>query len=415
MKHQPATANPAFEIAAPPVLSRLRETLAGVLEALPGGLVHRPADLQRALEIGTTPAWQIFRVATAPDPLVAASLVPGPGPMKRFLGAAARRGVPPEALKAASEAYQAFRHLVTTHAGDRGSFDSLIAVSSGSAVDPVVLQHKRAAFRAASHFWGAQAKATLHAAIVQQGSEAPESTCDVLNLSGHVGLRRFHPETPLILNTFKIDQDDYNPEHVVPRAYRAEPLAAPDELVEGVPLLKDFCSAPLPPLRQHIGTSGEAWTEMMAAGVGNESAVTYFLAYIHRNFPAPEQETEPRIQNQSWIRIPTEVIIRDVLFPRGRYRPTRWKAEVFADRTRTTLATPSRLAEMDRLFVQESVVHVGSGLAALRIPEVPGYAKMARLVCERAGWDPESFDVYRCRAEYPIVGAVLLLSFELEE
>ena len=46
-------------------------------------------------------------------------------------------------------------------------------------------------------------------------------------------------------------------------------------------------------------------------------------------------------------------------------------------------------------------------------PDVPRYPELVRYALDRAGFDAEKFDVYRCRVEYPVMPSTVALTWEL--
>src|SRR5262245_7513178 len=98
---QPAV--PAFEHDVRQASRQTGAALAALLEAIPpAGHIRKPADLERALKLSTTLAWQVFRAANAGESLIDAANLPGPGAMKKVFQAAARRKVPGRIIAAAT-------------------------------------------------------------------------------------------------------------------------------------------------------------------------------------------------------------------------------------------------------------------------------------------------------------------------
>src|SRR5687768_17024806 len=143
---EPSTDAP-FEQQATVVLRRLRAAVSAVIEAVHGAdSIARAADLQRALDIRSTLAWQVYRLAYAAGPLAEGSAIPGTSAMNRFFRAAAARGAPAPVVSAAKQAVAEFKTVVQAYAGDRSAFDSMLSSIHGSGAAQVDLQHKRAAF-----------------------------------------------------------------------------------------------------------------------------------------------------------------------------------------------------------------------------------------------------------------------------
>ena len=72
-----------FTVEVAQVLGRLRSTFADILAAVPGP-VSNPTDLHRTLRTDMKLSWQVFKVATAIDPLAAGPHVPTPASTQTF-------------------------------------------------------------------------------------------------------------------------------------------------------------------------------------------------------------------------------------------------------------------------------------------------------------------------------------------
>lgn len=136
---------------------------------------------------------------------------------------------------------------------------------------------------------------------------------------------------------------------------------------------------------------------------------------VRRNLPSPLLEEVPEIGLRSWIRIPGEVMVYDILLPRALDRPLRKEVAVYTDRSRTSLSAPLALTQDDLLCVEETVTYRGSGASVLNIPEMPRYREAVEYAMGRMGWNLEDYDVYRCRVEYPVVQSVARISLYLEK
>jgi hypothetical protein len=74
---------------------------------------------------------------------------------------------------------------------------------------------------------------------------------------------------------------------------------------------------------------------------------------------------------------------------------------------------PDNYTERQALPVPVKVDRLGVGSNAVATPDVPQYPEMLAYLCERAGWDPERFEVFRCRVQYPILNSVVAVRFQL--
>ncbi len=404
-----------FERQATAVLHRLRASLSVLIGAVPSvGELRKAADLQRALGIGSTLAWQVYKLAHARDPLAEASSVPRAGGMKRLFEAAARRGVPAEHIEASAAAIQEFDELVKVHAGDRAAFDSMVSGLTDEGSQLADAQQKRAAFRANSYLWGVQARTQLKCSILSPSSSSSTSM-DLLQLQGYVSLRRFRRAIPLLISGIGLMDDDEHKHNILP-PYRREPLVGDGAAAQGALLLTEFCSQPPPEIRTRRSEAGDVQTELVACGVGNESAVTYMFGDVVRSLPGPySDDTRPGLAGHAWVRVPAEVLIHDVLIHEEAFGVLTPKTSVYGDHNRSPGASAFDLSEANLLGVKESAVYMGKGPSVLQTLDVPRYPEMAQYAFDRLGWDGEKFDVYRCRVAYPVMPSSVVVRFELPE
>ncbi len=402
-----------FERQATAVLHRLRASLSVLIGAVPSaGELRKAADLQRALGIGNTLAWQVYKLAHARDPLAEASSVPRAGGMKRLFEAAARRGVPAKHIEASTAAIQEFDELVKVHAGDRAAFDSMISGLSDEGSQLADAQQKRAAFRANSHLWGVQARTQLKCSILSLSSSSSTSM-DLVQLQGYVSLRRFRRAVPLLISGIRLTDDGER--NILP-PYSREPLVGDGAATQGALLLPEFCSQPPPEIRTRRSEAGDVQTELVAFGVGNESAVTYMVGDVVRSLPGPySDDATPALAGHAWIRVPAEALIHDVLVHEEAFGVLTPKTFVYGGHNRSTGTSAFDQSEANLLGVKESTVYMGKGPSVLQTLDVPRYPEMAQYAFDRLGWDGEKFDVYRCRVEYPVMPSSVVVQFDLPE
>ena len=281
----PARSQP-FDEQAVEVLGRLRAALAAAIADMPGS-IRRAADLQKAVKIDMKLSWRIFKLAHASDPMSAGQYVPGAANIKTFVRAAARVGVKEELLTAIESAAVDFERFVLAHAGDRSTFDSMIsAFASDEDADQTNLQQRRAAFRANRHVWGLQATTQVKCVFTDVGDDPAKVNVAVID--GFVALRQLRRDAPLIVTCARVADDCGAPLPVM-----REPIDPRAVSEHGLSLFTDFCSAPVPQLREVRAAAGFVYGELVSLGVGNTGAVTCFTGWRARNvasrYRAPEQ------------------------------------------------------------------------------------------------------------------------------
>ena len=388
-------------------LTRLRSDLSEVIAAIPD-VVRKGADLHRALHIDRTLSWKVFKIASAVDPVAAGPHVPSRGNLRSFLRAAAKQGVPERLIEAASNSADEFEKMVTRHAGDRPTFDSMVsALGSEETAEQLNLVHRRQAFRAQRHILGVHAETHLKF-VAMQPSDDP-MWLDGVRVEGFVGLRQLRDNAPLIISYSGTRNDDGSVVEV-----KREPLESVSE-PHGVALLRDFCSKPLPELRAVQAQAGIVVGEIVSRDIGKCAAVTCMEGHLARK-PVQRYSTEGNRKGGSAIavRTPVEVAILDLLLHEDTYGPIEPSVFVHAEHA-GEMPWDGLIHGRHRLPTHHSVVYLGKGPTALHTPDIPRHAEMARHVFKRVGWEAERFDVYRCRIEYPVMPSSIGVAFDLPD
>lgn len=401
---------PLFRDEAEGVFSRVRSATGEILAALPG--VRRPSDLRDALKIDYRLSWRLFKVAedgVGNELFAIGSHIPGTVAMGRFLDRAKCHGIPHELIQAARDAGAEFDALVKRHAPNRAAFDAMVAAAGGWNANRLDWEHKRALYRAAAGVHGIQAHTTMLCAIISPA--AGKDRIDIATLRGMFGIRRLRPNAPLMVTRHSLNADYANK----PVDTNRQPFDLGAYAEHGISLIPEFCSAPLPAIRSsELSAGGQVQIDLVGDDVGLESEVSCVLGHVSRDMPSPyTDDTLPRHRFNLMLRLPAEVLIQDVLIPTELYGSLDPKLLVLTDSSMLELARGHE--ETGLLAIQESVTHLGRGLGVMHTPDVPRYGEMLRYTFGTLGWDPNKFEVYRCRVEYPVMHSVVSMQFELPE
>jgi len=398
-----APAQPPFQHEAQASLDRLRAALAAVVSEIPEP-VGKAADLQRALNIQKTLAWQIYRIATATHPLLEASNLPGPFALERFLKKAQQAGVSSETIARARSACDEVAQLIKAHAGDRDTFDSMVGgLAEDRTAAQIDLQHRRAAFRAQRHMFGVQAGTTV-SLMMFRPAQQPGCVDGVL-VGGHVNLRRFRQDARWILfgRTVASDQHPLGAE-------QAQPLSAEDFERFGAPLLSAFSRMPPGTFRMIQTDQNVRYIEVSAADIGNNSTATYLSGEVWRNVAYTVQDNgEQSLLARARVRLPVEVLYHDVLVHRDLKVDTPPRIDQYGDLRSGDDALSHEHTE--RLPLHETVRPSRRGLDALQATEVPDYPELARYALDQVGWEHDAFELFRFRLAYPVLPSTVVLRF----
>jgi hypothetical protein len=280
--------------------------------------------------------------------------MPSPVSMRKLFNAAAKRRVPDSIIEQASIAFNQFEELISEHAGDRESFASMVSALSSrqDGSSEIDLVQRRAAFKANSHIWGLQARVKMGCFIVRPNTDDP-SFIDAIFLRGVVGLRQLRRDRPFIMSEIALSDSD----GTIRRPAEIERLDTVDSQ-HGINLLRDFCTTPLPTIRNYINEGQRLVTELINSDVGSSAAFSGFLCDVLRK--------------------------SDV-----RYRDEHNHALEF----RSFIDNPFETAASD----------------------YPRYVDMIEYVMERLGWDPSEFESYRYRQAYPVMHSAVVMETPLPE
>ena len=396
----------AFDIDAAQVLGALRTSIANVL-ATAGG-VRKPADLQKSFKLDGTLSWQIFQISGMRGgenaTLSRGANVPSRTSFKRFLEAARAHGIDSAKVERMWTDYERFEHLVDVHAGDRTSFNSMVAAvgSLDEEWDAANAQHLRNAYRSMSHLTGMQAKTKMITTICHPVGEG--SRMDACLIVGYVGLRLLRAAEAV--QVFGIRSTRPTVRETVNR----EPLNLNAE-GDGY-LLAEFATQPLPPLKMKELDAGWLVGVFEQPDVGNLGASTMHFGTVYRNHPLPGQnKVDKEFTADLAVDKPIEVLINDVIVKKGLMQGVKPSAEIFLGNNHSD--SPALPGDLIPLLGNHHVDYLGAGPDVLATPDVPQYPDMVHASAKKLGWDISDYDVWRIRVEYPAYQSTVRMKWQL--
>jgi hypothetical protein len=397
-----------FEADISGAMARVREALATVLDVLPG-TVARPHEVSKALGIDKKLGWQIARIVQEHDPFAAARHVPGAGAARTFLRAARKRGVPTGVLDDVAERLAELEQMVQRHAGDRGSFEMMLPAYAAQDRTTLDVAHKKLAFQGNSYLLGVQARTHL-VALFLNVSDDP-GLIDAVGVHGLVRLRRLRHTVPVIISRTRHSDDDGRARS----GPVSESLDPQTQSEHGAALIPQFCSDPVPRVREHLSADGYVHNELLLEHVGDTAAKTYFGGLISRRaFPRYRDQHNHLGGSHASVRTPAEALVMDLIIREDAFGPIQPEVRTYADHAADP-AVPGPGRERDRLDVVENIEELGRDVGALRCPDVPRYVELGRFVFDRMGWDASGFRVFRARIEYPVLPSSVVIQFNLPE
>jgi len=385
--------------------ARLRDAQAAMTDLLAGAGLDgaRATDVARKLRLDKTLAWKIARFVQEVELGEAARHMPGPGGLEIVLRAAGAQGVPLPRIEAVRQADQRLRDFVDRHAGDRRSFEAMLA---GSAPDErLVLEERRAYYRAGSTIWGVRARVQF-LVLALRPSAHDDGMLDVVQLGGLAGLERLRPDIPWLIRRLRASASDDG--RAVIRV-RREPLDAAGGASSLVP---EYCSQPVPELRQFEGANGWIYHELAPGPVGRRGAVTCVMGEIYRSaLPLRYAPDNTQGRYTLTVRTPVEGVLFDLLIHRTLSHFGRASASVaglLEDR-------PAGAGDACLLSGPQDAHRLGAP-PVVQTPRLASYPDMVAGALARAGWGPlAEFVGYRTEIDYPAAPCDLVMTCPIAE
>jgi len=380
----------------------LSRSLRSSIKAIPNG-PQGPAELARLLGIDKVLASRILKAVSNKDPVAALHLMPGPSPIKRFIKAAGKNGVPGSIQKEALKAVDAFEILIRDEVGDRIALDAIISSWLPEARAEFELRRKQAAFRAMSQIKGAAANISLGASVLHPSADGEH--IDIIWVFGLLGLQRLRPGSPV-----KFASRRFSSEKNLRLPCTLDRV--PVEGLEGL-RLNDFCSTPLAKLDVH--RVGEV-VHYSLADNGFKPRSETDLVFAEANFDEmpryiPKEEARKR---HTFVEIatPAKTLVFDTLAHRDVFPNLDPSLVIYDTALEGVADINDPVRDIDRMDMIESIQHMGWGTDRFRSRDVPNYAELLRTVCRKLDWDGSQFRGYRCRIDYPIYGSQVAMTWD---
>lgn len=386
------------------MLQPLRKALKGMLSEW--GSPATLGTLHRMSGAGRTICWQVFRIVQAEDLAAEARHAPTPASLKRLLAAARGGGVSQETVDEVNRCAEAFRQFTKGHARDRAAFESLVvgAAQEAGGGEQILVAQRRAAYRAMSHIWGIQTDFGGTVTMVRR-PETGEGL-DMAQLLLHRGVRRLRPDSVMSLGGRHVNASGTTKgERTAMEAFDPEA-----EKVYGVPIVPQFCTAPLPEIERVELPTGWVWYNMAGRSVGMQSTQEWTYGGITRNAPLMEDEGGRKLFHSTMVsnRKPLAHWVADLLVHRPTLGGVKPELMVYQHTEGDYSQATARRAQ--QFAIGERLVRVGSA-ARLEMVEYPRYQELTEYLASKTGWLLEEFDVYRFRMPYPIFGSAMRVYF----
>lgn len=388
----PSSRRNSFQTEAVEAVTLVRDSFARIIELkCPGS--KAVTALTDAFGIHRKLAWQVSKVAYAEDPFAAARHMPPAKSLDVWLTAARMAGVPGGLIDAARDAGARFEALAGAHASSRAEFEMLLESCGSGSDDSSDARWRQQAFLGNSYTWGAHCRTLMAICVLMPSDDRPHHF-HAVQVRGLIGFRQTRPAVRWIVNQSVVADDLARTTPGLDRV-PLDPRAADDHA--GVPVLPAFCSDPMPALERRCTPDGMMHDEFTAGPVGQAGERTLVTGEIIRNIGPVYATEQDRVAHfGTTVRTPAEVLHFDLLVRRGLFGPVERDLRVFSD-----LASTISFDDRDALETSARIVRLGSGLGLVHTPDIPGYADLAASVCVSVAIDPDEYELFRVRMEYP--------------
>lgn len=398
----------AVEAHARRVMSDLCSSLAALLESCRAG--HRATDVGARLGLDKSLAWHLVELAQAKNPLLAAEHLPGGPGFDLVLAAATAKGAAPEALARVRSALSALRQMQAQHAGDPATFISMLVSLAGDPGATRTLKlAQRNAFKANTTLFGIRAACIFQADVTSPNRQKP-GFLDFAFIRSWLGLCRLRPGAAFVTASVW----DYSSE-VSPTP--ADPLDPESIAAFGLPLVRRFCTEPVPAFKPAKDERGRRILYVSDGPIGNTGAVDITLGECFRG-QVSARATHPGESGTVFVRlhVPSEVLVHDWLIHRdltqGLWQGRAPAAELVSEMWLGE-KFPAGHDVKPRLPLHSRVQLLGPADVAPAAKGVRDHRAMHEEAVARMGWTLSDFDVYRLVIDYPPVPAAECMSLPL--
>ncbi len=367
---------------------------------------HSPNEVARRLKVHRTITSRLLSALRMSDPLAIVANIPGRQGLTSILQASepiAGR----EAVGEARNALDEFENLIENNLGGREVLDIALGAWLPEMREKQELSSRQQIYRGYCGIAGASADVTIGAGIRFANEDGEHA--DLAMIFGLVGLRRLSPGRAIPIGSLGMI-----PGVRTPTGAYIEELPVRSE-AGGLPTLDQFCSSPLPALRE-IRLGNYRQFVLPGEEVGNRSKVNIFTALVVRKIGPlhrPEGTATRRTGGTHVIEVPTRIMQMDMYVTED-HAPLR-NPQLLIHRTgqRGAVDPNDPMREIDRQESFESIQHLGRGPERFGSLEVARYPEILRYVCTQVGLDSTRLVGHRCRVQFPLPNVQYSLGYEM--
>ena len=388
----------------------VRRAQAAVSDLLSGAGLGgaRPTEVGRYLGVDKTLAWKMSRFSESKDLLKAVKHIPGTSGIEIVLKAAEAKGVPIDRITAVRDADRAFREFVLQRAGDRRSFEAMLA--AGGRDERIELEERKSYYQSGSAIWGVRARMQMLTLCLRPSLEIPDRV-DVLQVSGFLDFERLRPDVPWIIRRLWTSDT----ESTTDTNFKRSPLCPEAAKGTSLPVIPEYCTQPLPEINQFTGDNGVIYDEIAPGAVGKHGALDCVTGELYSGaIPLKWSPDNTFGRYELVLRTPVEWVMFDVYLHEDLRHFGDFSYSVFGlleDRPGVGVGKSHKLPSIG----PEPAMRLGEPpiTQSNRFGE---YSRLLRYAFDRAGWGSiESFRGYRSELEYPATPWCLTMQCDIRE
>jgi hypothetical protein len=391
------------------VARALRSSLSAMMTSV-GLNPEDPQSLAKRWGVNYKLSWSIAKVVQTQDAFLSLQYLPGNEGVGILLKKGSDAGVGPQFIEATRQAVSQFDRMIEEHCGDRVTFEIMGSDLSMRGTEAVRQQQeiqRKQLFQGASAVWGARTRVNfkMHFISPSPGCRANAEKVDIAVVGGLIDFRRLRENLPWVLSTRERVQNDGTLQ-VLQKVEAIDPGSDGDFR----PLMRDFCSHPLPQLNIIRNSSSEI-AELPPAEIGNAGSLSCVFGSIDRSLPHSWTEIDQTYGYFCRSNVPAELMVFDLYIHES--IKFALPPNVFLASQLSNASAGSNEYERYRLPLHEPLLDLGLGSSLASTPEVPKYGEMVEAVFARTHWTPKEFHAFRVRIPYPPLPAMLVMKYAL--
>lgn len=409
MGTEPIRTEDSFEHRATTALLDVRSALLGVFKSIPDLSGQRPIDISNALALDMKLAWKASRLVRSTEPGEILNDLPGRPGFKKLLTAAEAAGASSGSIDALKAVYEELNRLITTLAGSRSVFETMVTGIDPRSDSPLAIEQRRQLFGSARSVTGIQCTSSYRLDLLAPSTVGTRLDCATIRIS--TDLVRFHANAPWRLRLPAVLDDAGRRS----RPELCEPLAP--EAASGPPLIPELCRGPASSLKSINRADSTREFGLEDDLIGPDSRRTIACGEILRS-AEPNRPTSGHhgLHQVMRLRTPMETAVMDVLMHRDVFAISgEPRAIIYSDLFGERSAAHYR--ETDRMPIRVALngFDTVSDVPAPAGVDEDTFRRLTELAFDRTGWDRDAFRYHRIEVPFPPVPSSLVYEVAFED